>query len=343
MLCTIIAISIDFFEKIDRFLNSDASAYEIITGYIIHFIPWINGLLWPLFSFIAVIFFTSRMAKDSEIIAILSSGISYKRFLVPYIIAGTIVAALLYVGNHYVIPNSNKYKNEFEQEVFKKRNKKTIENNNIHFFIGQNEKIYVRNYRSYDSTAQNFRIEIFDPEGNVAKIVKADRLKYNRDSSTWTMRNYEIREVNGLNEKLDIHKGEEKDTLLNFDPEDFIRYTRQREMLTTPQLKAFIEKEQNRGIDAATTYLVELYRRTAHPFTVIILTVLGAAIASRKVRGGMGFHLAMGAILGALLEILSKFSMTFSSNLGMSPMLGVWFPNIVFIFITWWLITKAQQ
>ena len=114
-------------------------------------------------------------------------------------------------------------------------------------------------------------------------------------------------------------------------------------MLSTPALKAFIEEEQGRGIDAANSYLVELYRRTSYPFTVIILTILGASIASRKVRGGLGLHLAAGAILGALLEILSKFSMTFSSNVGMSPLLGVWFPNIVFIFITIWLVSKAQK
>jgi lipopolysaccharide export system permease protein len=342
MLCTIIAISIDFFEKIDRFLDSSASAWEIFTGYILNFIPWINGLLWPLFTFIAVIFFTSRMAKNSEIIAILSSGVSYRRFLVPYFIGGCIVAALLYVGNHYVIPNSNKLKNEFETEVFKKRNIKTLDNN-IHFFISPNEKIYGRRYNRTDSIVETFRLETFDESGALKRILKADRLLYNSDSSTWTMKNYEYRFINGMDEELSIHKGEEKDTIIDIYPKDFMRYTHQSEMLSTPALKAFIEEEQGRGIDAASSYLVELHRRTAYPFTLIILTILGASIASRKVRGGMGYHLALGAILGALLEILSKFSMTFSSNMGMSPLLGVWVPNIIFIFVAWYMIGKAQK
>ena len=342
MLCTIIAISIDFFEKIDRFLDSNASAWEIFTGYILNFIPWINGLLWPLFTFIAVIFFTSRMAKNSEIIAILSSGVSYRRLLVPYFIGGAIIAGFLYVGNHYVIPNSNKSKNEFETEVFRKRNIKTLDNN-IHFFISPKEKIYGRRYNRTDSIVETFRLETFDESGDLVRILKADRLLYNSDSSTWTMKNYEYRMIDGMDEVLSVHRGEEQDTILDIYPKDFMRYTHQSEMLSTPDLRAFIEEEQGRGIDAATSYLVEYHRRTAYPFTLIILTILGASIASRKVRGGMGYHLALGAVLGALLEILSKFSMTFSSNMGMSPLLGVWFPNIIFIFVTWYMIRKAQK
>lgn len=348
-MCTFIAISIDFFEKIDRFLDADASVMEIITGYFFHFIPWINGLLWPLFTFIAVIFFTSRMAKDSEIIPIFSAGISYKRFLVPYIIAGSFLAFLLYIGNHYLIPYSNKEKNDFEIEVFKLRNRQTTvgssnkDRSNIHFFISPNEKIYANQFRSLDSSLQKFRIEEFNDDGQIVKILKAHYVKYNSDSSTWTMKDYEIRTIDGMNETLKKYKGSTIDTILNMHPDDFIRYTKQREMLSTPELKKFIAQEQLKGVDAAQSYMVELHRRTAHPFTLLILTILGASIASRKVRGGMGYHIALGVILGSLLEILSKFSMTFSSNLGMSPFLGVWFPNIVFMFITAYLISKAQK
>jgi lipopolysaccharide export system permease protein len=289
------------------------------------------------------------MAKQSEIIPIFSAGISYKRFLVPYIIAGSFLATLLFIGNHYVIPYSNKKKNDFEIEVFKLRNRQTTvgssskDRSNIHFFISPNEKIYANQYRSLDSSIQKFRLEEFNDEGQIVKILKAHFLKFNSDSSTWTMKDYEIRTIDGMNEKLLKFKDEKKDTVINMHPEDFIRYTKQREMLSTPDLKKFIAQEQIKGVDAAQSYLVELHRRTAHPFTLLILTILGASIASRKVRGGMGYHIVMGVVLGALLEILSKFSMTFSSNLGMSPFLGVWFPNIVFMFITAYLIFKAQK
>jgi lipopolysaccharide export system permease protein len=289
------------------------------------------------------------MAKQSEIIPIFSAGISYKRFLVPYIIAGSFLASLLFIGNHYVIPYSNKKKNDFEIEVFKLRNRQTTvgssskDRSNIHFFISPNEKIYANQYRSLDSSIQKFRLEEFNDEGQIVKILKAHFMKFNSDSSTWTMKDYEIRTIDGMNEKLLKFKDEKKDTVINMHPEDFIRYTKQREMLSTPDLKKFIAQEQIKGVDAAQSYLVELHRRTAHPFTLLILTILGASIASRKVRGGMGYHIAMGVVLGALLEILSKFSMTFSSNLGMSPFLGVWFPNIVFMFITAYLILKAQK
>jgi len=289
------------------------------------------------------------MAKQSEIISLLSSGISYKRFLVPYLIGGSILASLLYIGNHYVIPYSNKKKNEFELEVFKLRNRQTTvgssskEKSNIHFFISPEEKIYVNEYRSLDTSLQKFRLEQFNEEGQLVKVLKAHYVKYKSATDTWMMKDYEIRKIDGMNETFQKFKNESKDTTFSMRPDDFVRYTHQREMLSTPELKKFIAQEQIKGIDAAQNYLVELHRRTAHPFTLLILTILGASIASRKVRGGMGYHIALGVILGALLEVLSKFSMTFSNNLGMSPFLGVWFPNIVFIFITLYLISKAQK
>ena len=343
MLSTFIAIAIDFFEKIDNFLNAEVSAWYIFTHYILTFIPWINGLLWPLFTFIAVIFFTSRMAKDSEIIPILGAGVSYGRFLVPYFIAGGFLALLLYFGNHYLIPYSNKIKTEFESEVFKKGYKQTIDHVNIHFYINPNEKIYVRNFRTSDTLAQHFRLETFDGEGKLIKVMKTDRLTYNQATGGWTLKGYEKRQIDDMYETLERFPQQDLDTIFPFTPDDFVRYTKQREMLSTPDLITFINLERERGINAAQNYLVEYYRRTSHPVTLIILTILGAAIASKKVRGGMGLHIAAGVILGALLEVLSKFSMTFSSNLGMSAFLGVWFPNIIFVFITIYLVMKAQK
>ncbi len=335
------AISIDFFEKIDKFLNSGLPFGKIVTDYVIHFIPWINGLLWPLFAFISVIFFTSRIAKDSEVVALLSAGVSYRRFLVPYVVSASFVALLLFLGNHYLIPISNKKKAEFETEFLKKGRKKSL-SSNIHFFLNPDEKIYARSFRQIDSVAQSFRVESFE-DGQLVKIIKASQLKYNRDSSTWTLKDYEVRKVNGLRETYESFKGERKDTIFDFVPDDFIRHDKQKEMMVSSDLRNFIQKERQRGIGAAQTFEVELYRRSANPFTVILLTLLGAAIASRKTRGGMGIHLAIGAVLGSVLEVMTKISMTFSNNLGVSPMIGVWIPNLLFICITIYVISRAQK
>lgn len=341
VLISMIAITIDFFEKVDKFMRDNVTTSEIIFDYYLNFIPWINGLLWPLFAMLAVIFFTSRMAKDSEVIAILSAGVSYYRMLVPFMVAATFIASLLWIGNNYVIPNSTKVKNEFESKYIKRSNKQTL-SNDIHFYTQPNEKIYIRYFRLRDSTPQNFRLERFADQ-QLVYMLKARSLELKERPNLWTLNNYEIRTFNGLQESLVIGKGEKMDTILNFAPEDFIRYTKQMEMMTTDDLKTYIAAEQAKGIDTAKKFLVELHRRNADPFTIIILTLLGVAVASRKVRGGMGFHLAAGVVLGASFVVISKFSTTFSSNLSLSPMLGVWLPNIVFSIIAVVMIWKSQK
>jgi len=342
-----IAITIDFFEKVDKFMRDTVTTHEIIFDYYLNFIPWINGLLWPLFAMLAVIFFTSRMAKDSEIIAILSSGVSYYRMLVPFMVAASIIASLLWVGNNYVIPNSTKIKNEFESKHIKRSAKKTL-SNDIHFFTNPNEKVYIRYFRLRDSTPQNFRLERF-ADHELKYMLKARSLKLKEKNpegekgNLWTLNNYEIHTFNGMKEELIIGKGEKMDTILNFAPEDFIRYTKQMEMMTTPDLKDYIASEKSKGMDTAKKFLVEYHRRNADPFTILILTFLGVAVASRKVRGGMGFHLAAGVVLGASFVIISKFSTTFSSNLSLSPAIGVWLPNIVFSVIAVVMIWRTQK
>ena len=342
-----IAITIDFFEKVDKFMRDSVTTKEIFFDYYLNFIPWINGLLWPLFALLAVIFFTSRMAKDSEIVAILSSGVSYYRLLTPFMVAASIIASLLWIGNNYVIPNSTKIKNEFESNHIKKSGKKTL-SNDIHFFTQPDEKVYIRYFRLRDSTPQNFRLEKF-ADHQLRYVLKARSLKLKKmnpdgqKGNLWTLNNYEIHTFDGMKEKLIIGKGEKMDTILNFAPEDFIRYTKQMEMMTTPDLKEYIANEKSKGMDTAKKFLVEYHRRNADPFTILILTLLGVAVASRKVRGGMGFHLASGVVLGAAFVIISKFSTTFSSNLSLSPAIGVWLPNMVFAVIALVMVAKTQK
>lgn len=341
VLITMIAVSINHFEQIDKFVDSGLTGWQIITQYYFHFIPWINGLLWPLFSLLAVIFFTSRMAKNSEIISILSAGVSYPRFLRPFLIAGTFLAILLWIGINYVIPNSNKYKNDFEVAYIKASLKSSL-SYNIHFFTSPNEKIYIRNYSSRDSTGRTFRLDRFNND-ELIYTLKANKITFLEAPNKWQLENYEIRTFDGLNEKLIIANNEKIDTVFDFIPDDFTRYSNQIEIMTTSALREFQEYERSKGLDSGKKYSIEINRRTSDPFTIIILTIIGVAVASRKVRGGMGIHLAVGVMLGATFVILSKFSTTFSANLSLSPGLGVWIPNFIFSVIAYILVRRAQK
>lgn len=341
VLVTMVAITIDFFENVDKFLTKDIGIKALIFDYYLNFIPWINGQLWPLFSLIAVIFFTSRLAKQSEIIAILSSGVSFYRILVPFCIGAAIIATTHWIGSNYIIPKSSKKYNEFRSEHIRRSGRK-VKSSNVHFFMGPQQKAFIRMYSERDSSARGFRIETFEGD-HISGILKAKRIKYKEPPNIWTLQNYEIRSFDGMVETISVHEGEELDTTINITPDDFVRYTRQMEMMTTKELKEYIQVEQERGVDTAKKYIMQLHKRNADPFTILILTIIGMAVAARKTRGGIGIHLAIGVVLGASYVILSKFSETFSTNMSLSPGLGIWIPNIVFSGIAVFLIFKAQK
>lgn len=341
VMITMIAMSIDFFEKVDRFLGADTTAFKIAKDYHLNFIPWINGLLWPLFALLAVIFFTSRMARESEIISILAAGVSYNRLLRPYLITGTFLAALLWLGNNYLIPNSTRIKNSFETLYLKKNTKQALSDNQ-HFYISPMEKAYFRLYSDLDSTAYDFRVETII-NGSLIYMLKAEKLVYTGDSNSWKIIDYETRKIDGDKEELSVFTGKEILRNYPFLPEDFIRYAKQMEMMTTTELNKFINREEQKGVMVAKKYYIEKYRRSSDPITIIILTIIGASVASRKVRGGLGFHLASGIIIGAIFVILSKFTTTFATNLSLHPLLGVWIPNILFSLVAFWLYKGAQK
>ena len=341
LLITMMAVVIDFSEKIGKFIDADLSIWKVLSEYYLNFIPWINGLMWPLFSLIAVIFFTSRLAKNSEIIAVLSSGVSFNRLMVPYLVAACIIASLLWVGKNYVIPKSSKIKNDFEFEHLSKKHQKTI-NNDIHIFLNPNEKVFIRYYRKRDTTGQNFRLETFE-DGRLKRLIKAEQLIFKEAPNSWSIKNYEVRTFDGLNESVELFPNTALDTILDLTPEDFIQNTKSMENMSTGDLKAYIDRQRGRGMDAAKNFLVQLHQRNAGPFSILILTLIGAAIASRKVRGGMGLHLAMGVIIGAAYVVLSQFSSTFAINMSMSPFLGAWFPNLIFSFVAIILMVFSQK
>lgn len=337
-----VSIAMDVSERMDKFISNSLSLKQVVLEYYIYYIPWINGELWPLFAFLSVIFFTSRLARDSEIIAMLSAGINYSRIMRPIMMAGLMVAILHWIGENYVIPPSTYYFNEFKSEYIN-RNIKTVLSNDVQFYIGPNEKIYCRYFQKRDSSLSKFRLESFDDKGQLLSMLKADRLIYNSEKDNWKAVEYEIRSFNGLDEELVVGINEVLDTTLSMHPSDFIRHSKQMEIMTTPDLKAFVKHEQSKGLDNTKKYQIETYKRTAGPFTILILTLIGASIGTKKVRGGLGMHLAIGVVLGAVYVVLSKFSETFASNLQLPSLIGVWTPNILFSIVSIVLYNKAQK
>jgi lipopolysaccharide export system permease protein len=341
LIFTMIAFIIDFSEKVEKFIKEACTKQEIIFDYYLNWIPYINGLLIPLYALISVIFFTSRMAFNSEVISILNAGISFRRTMRPYLIAGGIIAIAHLVGNHFVIPWGNKGRLHFENTYISRSNEQS-KTRDVHMFINDSTKVYIRFYGKEDSTARNFLMEQY--RGNeLAYMLKADEARWLNDSRRWRLKNYEIRTFSGQDESLTIGQGAHIDTLLNLVPEDFIRYTNQKEMMATPELRRFISAERNRGLSNTRIFEIELHRRTAEPFSILILTIIGLAVAGRKVRGGIGLHLAIGIGLGAIFIFLSKFSATFATNRTLPPVLGVWIPNVIFSAVAYYLVRGAQK
>ncbi len=341
LIFTMISVIIDFSNNVEDFIEEDVTYTEIILDYYLNWMLWINGLLVPLYALIAVIFFTSRMAYNSEIISILNAGVSFRRLMVPYLCAGGFIMVLHLLGNHYFIPIGNKIHYDFQHQYIWKHNDKG-KTSDVHLFIGPETSAYIKHYRKQDSTARDIRIERYS-ENSLVYILKARTAEWTGPPNHWKLKNYEIRTFNGLKETIEIGAKEEIDTTLNITPEDFVEYVNQQEMLPTFQLIDYIATQENRGINNTKRYRVELHRRTAEPFTVLILTIIGMTIAARKVRGGIGFHLALGVGLGAIYIFLSKFSATFATNESLPPIIGVWFPNIIFGIVAIWLIKKAQK
>lgn len=341
-LITMASIVIDFSSKINKFIDKDLTFKEILVDYYLNFIPWINGLLWPLFALISVVFFTSRLARNTEIIPMLGSGISFNRLVVPYLISSSLIAGALWYGTNYLIPITTKHKNEFEAEYLSRSKKQNL-SNNIHFFISPDAKIFIKHYKNRDSTAQNFRLENYNSQGVLTNLIQADKISFKELPDIWTLEKYVKRGFDDMEESIVLMESEKLDTALNFKPSDFVHYTKQMEMMTTTELKDYINVEESRGLDNTKKYHIELQRRMADPFTIIIMTLIGMAVASKKVRGGMGLHLAMGVVIGSAYVLLSKFSKTFAENLSVSAEIGMWAPNLVFALIAIVLIFRAQK
>jgi lipopolysaccharide export system permease protein len=341
LMFSLIAITINFSEHIEKFLESPVTKKEILVDYYLNFIPYINGLLGPIFALISVIFFTSRMARNTEVVAMLNSGMSYWRFLRPYIITSGFLALVYLGGNHLLFPQGNKTMMTFENKYIFKNNIRT-KSNNIHLFIGPESKLFIASYQTHDSSGTGLRLEQYK-DLQLTYLLHAKSFQFVAEKQIWRLKDYDVRRWVGEKEYFFSGKGQQLDTALALYPSDFVYYTNDKEMMTSKELTQYIKEGQERGLGESRVMASEYHRRWAEPFTLIILTIIGASISSRKIRGGMGLNLAIGVWIGAMLVLISKFALTFSTNLGMNPILAMWLPNIVFGLIAVFLVTRAQK
>lgn len=340
MICSMISVAIDFTDKVKSFIEKPCTAREIVFDYFVGFTFYIAGLLLPLYTLIAVVFFTSRLAFNSEILSVFSAGISFNRLLKPYLIAGTMIAILHLLMNHLVIPHTNKTRLQFERK-YVYTDKEKSRSSNVHFLVAPDIKVYIQGYNKTSKSASGLRLEKF--EGNkVISLLTADNARWKGEPNRWELTGVTIRTFDGLKEQI-TRTLTPLDTAINLTPQDFIYYHNQNEEMTTPELRAAIARDQERGLSNTKQYAIEVHRRTADAATNIILTIIGLAVAGRKVRGGMGLHLAVGIGLGALFILLSKFAISFATSGTLPSALGMWLPNIFFFSVALWLVSRAQK
>ena len=280
-----IAVVFDFNEKMDKFMERSAPWSAIIFDYYMNFIPYFANLFSPLFVFIAVIFFTSKLAENSEIIAMFSTGMSFKRMLRPYMISAGIIAISTFILGSYVIPRGSVTRLDFEDKYVKK--KKTTYVHNIQLEIDTGVIAYIDNYQDYNKTGNRFSLDKFVDKKLVSHLT-ARSITYDTTAvNKWTIKDYMIRNLDGLKET--IIRGDKLDSIIPMEPADFMIMRNQQEMLTSPQLSAYIDKQRQRGIANIKEFEIEYHKRIAMSFASFILTVIGVSLSSRKTKGGMGY------------------------------------------------------
>ena len=340
MIALILSISVvfDINEKIDKFMSNNAPFEAIIVDYYLNFIPYYANLFSPLFIFIAVIFFTSKLASNSEVIAILSNGIGFTRMLRPYMISAAIIALFSFFMSGYIIPPANKTRIEFEQTYINPDRKKTGDRD-IQFKVAKNTNIYFESFDMTTNTGRNFSIDNFDGLELVSRLT-ARSIVYD-SLYHWTIKDYEVREFDGPKES--ITKGTSIDTIIQVLPNDFIVAKYDQQMMTNPQLKNHVKSQRERGLGNIQAFEIEYHSRFASVFSAFILTIIGASLSARKVKGGMGVNIGIGLVLSMGYILFMTISSSFAVNGSMSPMIAAWVPNIVFIFIAFFLFKRAPN
>lgn len=344
LLLTTIVVVVDISEHTDDFVKSKLPAWRIVTDYYFGFIPRIDAMLFPLFVFISVIFFTSKMAGRSEVIAILSSGVSYRRFLLPFIAGGIILAGILWMGYQYVVPKANFIWGEFEKKYVDVNkgglNTNTSYKQHLYFRIDSNTYAGINGYDTISKTGIGLFIQVFK-NNRLDYNLRATNFNWDTATNRWNLTNVLERRV--LEKKEDVKLSASVSKKYNFKPIDLRKDEYLKDQMSTPELDAFIRLEKMRGSESLSALQVERFNRDAVPFSVLILTIIGVSLASKKVRGGSGMHLATGFILCVLYILFSRISVVFATKGNFSPWLAAWIPNFFFGLIAFYLYKRAPK
>lgn len=336
-----IAIVFDFNEHLSKFTQYHAPWKAIIFDYYLNFVPYFANLFSPLFVFIAVIFFTSKMAGNSEIISILAAGVSFKRMLRPYMMSCVFISVLSYVLSAYVIPHGTVVRQNFESLYKNKKRDTSAEN--VQLQVDRGVIAYIQHYDNNLKRGYGFCLDKFENKKLVSHMT-ASEVQYDTISDSkyhWRASNWKIREMRGMKEK--ITSGVEMDTIIMMEPIDLVYSKGQQETFTSPELRDYISKQIDRGSSNVVQYEVEYHKRIATSFASFILTIIGASLSSRKRKGGMGMYLAIGLALSFLYILLQTISATFAINAGSPPIVAAWVPNILFAFVAYFCYRKAPN
>ncbi len=334
-----IVIIFDISEKIDDFVAKEAPLKSIIVDYYLNWIPYFMNMFSPLFVFISVIFFTSIMAANSEIIAILSCGVSYHRMMVPYLVTATIIALMSLSLNLWVIPKANAPRVAFEQKYFKRH--KVSMDRDIHYKLEDNKFVYVESFSTWNNTAYNFTLEEVSEDGLVSKI-SAETAKWDSTTSSWRLRNYFIRDYgSGIHDR--VRSGKQLDTVISLTVEDFYRNKFTVAQLNGKELDQLIATQKHRGDQNVMFAEIEKNNRLAMPFSAFVLTIIGVSLSSRKRRGGIGWNIALGIGIGFSYILFMKFSEMFVHTDTLPASIALWLPNIIYVLVAAFLYYSASR
>ena len=334
-----IVIIFDISEKIDDFVSKEAPLKAVIFDYYVNFVPYFMNMFSPLFVFITVIFFTSKMAADSEIIAILSCGVSFHRMMRPYIFSAAVIALFSLWLNLFIIPDANKTRLDFETQYIKNRYKSV--GRNVHYQLAPGEFVYAESFSKWNNTAYKFTLEKIEDNKLVSKL-SAETAVYDTINNSWTLKKYFIREYNeDLTDK--IRSGRQLDTVIDLSVKDFYMTEKTVETLDYRELNELIATQQLRGDANVKFALIEKNTRFALPFSAFILTIMGVALSSKKRRGGIGWNIGIGIALAFTYILFLRFSQMFVHAGALPPFIALWIPNLVFAIIAAFLYRIAPK
>lgn len=331
-----IVVMFDVNEKFDSFLK--APLKETIVDYFINFLPYFANQFSPLFVFIAVIFFTTKLAGNNEIIAMLSSGVSFRRLLRPYLFSALIIAAATWVLGAYIIPPANVKRIDYTNKYV--RNKRVDSGSNIMLMVAPGEIAYMGSYNNITKNGSRFSLEKFDEDKHLVSRLTARTIKWDTLYS-WRVFDYVVRDFQDGREF--ITKGRQLDTIIPFEPRDFLISKNDHEKMTTPDLSEYIVRQRNRGMANIKSFEVEYHRRYAMCAAAFILTVIGMSLSSRKVKGGMGINIGIGLVLSFSYILFMAITQSFAFSGLTSPMIAMWIPNIIYTIIAIVLYKRAEQ